>query len=1528
MKKLLPALFLLFSLNIFSQSIIVTTEGQTITQLVNSILINSPCVNVQNVTSTTGTAYGSENGIGYFTNNNANFPISSGVILSTGNVLNSAGPNSSSLNGGTAQWLGDMDLEATLAASGIIMNSTNATTLEFDFTSISSQFNLDFVFASEEYGNYQCEFSDAFAFLLTNLNTGITTNLAVVPNTNLPISVVTVRDNQYNSSCSSENSEYFGRFNGGSNSTSSATNFNGQTTLMTARAVLIPDTPYHIKLVIADRGDYKSDSAIFIAADSFNVGQFVLGQDMLVSNGSAICFGESQILETTLNPADYTFVWSKNGVVLTGETNATLVVNSPGTYSISYTKIIDGCVPDIDSIVVQYYPEFQIPNPKKLSRCNTGALQHEFDLFQNTAVVTVGLPANTPVSYHLSLSDAQNNSNALTQYYFGADDQTIFIRVENLVNGCIAIKSFVLDFLPAAVANTAPDLEKCERSSTNHTATFNLNDNKTVILNGQDPAYYTVTYHSTAANATNGVSPLSTTLVSAGQTIHVRVQNSSDAACFSTTTFDLILKPVPPVDTKPNIIVCVDYTLPPLTNGVYRTAANGGGTIIPVGTVITTTRTIFIFSQSLEANSCSAGSSFKVTVIDPIAITPATASYCGKYKLPVLAYGQFYTEPNGLGTVLEQGSDITETQTIYVYYQTTDAPICEINTSFAVTIFPVPILEEVEDVFDCISYILPPLSVGNYYTAPNGGGTQLPVGTEITATQEIFVYAVNSGPLSCASSKKFTVYVADLQPEDINQCEPYQLPALAIGQYFSGPNGSGEEILAGTIIANSQTIYIYVNNNNQPCATNVEFHLTISQPQIDSLADVVVCGGYELPVIANGSYFTETDGGGSALSAGAFITTTATIYIYAVSIDGCENESSFEVLVNVPAQLDSRADIDICNSYTLTPLINGNYYTGPGGTGQLLPGGTILTESQIIYVYNATDSTPSCIAETSFELYIFAAQADSIDDVTICDQYILPVITSGNYYLNSGGPINNTTMLNAGDVITETTNIYIYIESGQRIVCDDENMAVITINKTPNVGSFADVETCNSYTLPVLAVGKYFTATNGGGTQIAAGTILTTSQTIYVFAETATTPNCFDQDSFNVKIYNVSELVDITTCQSYKLPNIAVGNYYTESGGNGIQIPAGTNINQSGTYYIYGISPFGSGCSDESDFVLTIVPEPKAFSVPIAMTSVCDTDAINDGIYNFDLSILTSIVLGNQTGTEFSMTFHESQFDANQNINSVTSSTKPFIFARVNNALAPNCFATVKISIFVKKLPEPTFKDTFICVDSKTQTLISSKTIYSGLHPGTHSFLWKNSAGLVVGTEANYTAVAVGTYSLTATSSVTGCFSTRTVTVSASEPAIISYTSSADFADQTYVTITATGVGGNYQYQIDNGAFQTSPTFYNLTSGIHTITVRDLNGCEDAQSTVLIIKYPHYFTPNGDGVNDSWNIPDLRSLDAATITIFDRYGKIMAKINPDNYGWNGLCAGKAVPAADYWFTVTYRSGTDLKEFKSHFSLKR
>lgn len=90
--------------NSYSQPITVSTTQYTISQLVNQVLMNSPCVSGTNVNFRTGTSYGSSNGIGYFTNINSSFPYSNGVVLSTGDVTIIPGPNTSILSDGSTAY--------------------------------------------------------------------------------------------------------------------------------------------------------------------------------------------------------------------------------------------------------------------------------------------------------------------------------------------------------------------------------------------------------------------------------------------------------------------------------------------------------------------------------------------------------------------------------------------------------------------------------------------------------------------------------------------------------------------------------------------------------------------------------------------------------------------------------------------------------------------------------------------------------------------------------------------------------------------------------------------------------------------------------------------------------------------------------------------------------------------------------------------------------------------------------------------------------------------------------------------------------------------------------------------------------------------------------------------------------------------------------------------------------------------------------------------------------------------------------
>jgi gliding motility-associated-like protein len=88
---------------------------------------------------------------------------------------------------------------------------------------------------------------------------------------------------------------------------------------------------------------------------------------------------------------------------------------------------------------------------------------------------------------------------------------------------------------------------------------------------------------------------------------------------------------------------------------------------------------------------------------------------------------------------------------------------------------------------------------------------------------------------------------------------------------------------------------------------------------------------------------------------------------------------------------------------------------------------------------------------------------------------------------------------------------------------------------------------------------------------------------------------------------------------------------------------------------------------------------------------------------------------------------------------------------------------------------------------------------------------------------------------------------------------------------------------------------------------------------------VVLLSYPKFFTPNGDGVNETWRIKYAVKEPGMKVVIFDRYGKIITSFGANSEGWDGTYNGTRLPATDYWFVVTRQDG---REFKGHFSMLR
>ncbi len=245
---------------------------------------------------------------------------------------------------------------------------------------------------------------------------------------------------------------------------------------------------------------------------------------------------------------------------------------------------------------------------------------------------------------------------------------------------------------------------------------------------------------------------------------------------------------------------------------------------------------------------------------------------------------------------------------------------------------------------------------------------------------------------------------------------------------------------------------------------------------------------------------------------------------------------------------------------------------------------------------------------------------------------------------------------------------------------------------------------------------------------------------------------------------------------------------------------------------------------------------------------------------------------------------------------------------------AGQCATSTPMTIVVNPLVDPDFVDLSICSGSTSPNLDTTS-------PNGITGTWSPAT-----IDNNVS----GAYVFTPDAPQCATSKTINVTVNPSNTLVaIDWTVTDAFTKNQIVTITASDAG-NYLYQLDSGPFQNSPIFENVASGLHSITVVDVNNCSAPLSNdnVLVIGYPKFFTPNGDTYNDTWNIFDLEDQLNSRIYIFDRYGKLLKEISPKGAGWDGTYTGRSMPADDYWFTVDYTEQGIVKKFKSHFSLKR
>ena len=342
------------------------------------------------------------------------------------------------------------------------------------------------------------------------------------------------------------------------------------------------------------------------------------------------------------------------------------------------------------------------------------------------------------------------------------------------------------------------------------------------------------------------------------------------------------------------------------------------------------------------------------------------------------------------------------------------------------------------------------------------------------------------------------------------------------------------------------------------------------------------------------------------------------------------------------------------------------------------------------------------------------------------------------------------------------------------------------------------------------------------------------------------------------------------------------------------------------------------GCYETGSFVLDIetgvqAKEPEPFMA-------CDIE--ESGSHFFDLSEKDPEIMNGQSPNDYQVTYFNNLGDARNNINEIPKQNyeagvgTQSLVAKLSPK-SGGCSSFADLDIVVSALPQPLLNDSyFICEENADLNLDGGDF---------ESWEWLGKNYETIGTKRDIQITEAGDYALSVTKTMNGITCQNTVffkVENSSGIGEVDYTLNG--TDNNRKLKISTLNNGNYEYSIDGNNFQSSNEF-SVSEGSYTIIVRDKNGCEETSIQVLVPGYRTFFTPNGDGINDDWEIVITENGVFLDVLIYDRYGKLLAQIESGKGGWDGTFNGKPMPSDDYWFSVQNSSGEVLT---GHFSLVR
>ena len=344
----------------------------------------------------------------------------------------------------------------------------------------------------------------------------------------------------------------------------------------------------------------------------------------------------------------------------------------------------------------------------------------------------------------------------------------------------------------------------------------------------------------------------------------------------------------------------------------------------------------------------------------------------------------------------------------------------------------------------------------------------------------------------------------------------------------------------------------------------------------------------------------------------------------------------------------------------------------------------------------------------------------------------------------------------------------------------------------------------------------------------------------------------------------------------------------------------------------------------------TIISEVQVAFSPVPHTEpLLDETFCHDENMVYDLSLKDQEALGAQDPDLYQVSYHTSLADATNGFNPLPKQYAKLpgnetIYVRTYSIENPNCFdASVSFELNALETPELTFDEEVPICENNPMV-----TIGETMPNPQYTYQWDTGE-----TTSSIQVSAAGSYTVTVTNSANGvnCTTTKTVNVNISETPQIAGIEVDDLRTNNTVEIVLSNTG-DFEFRLDDGPFQTSHIFSDVLPGTHTLTIRDRFGCGELIEEIVVVGFLKHFSPNGDNLNENWQVLGLSNLNSPVVSIYDRYGKLLKQLDSSSGGWDGRYNGAPLPATDYWFKLSYINDqgnrTYAKYIQNHFALRR